>query len=83
MSPADNVPVSSTTRPDSVGTATSASAAKAQQIKSASRDALAALIEGGPVDRTYFAGAGEGLKSTFGAVEISFSLSTVKFAFSL
>jgi hypothetical protein len=33
----------------------------------------------------YFAGAGEagGLKSTFGAVEISFSFSTVKFGFSL
>src|SRR5579872_3345120 len=31
----------------------------------------------------YFAGAGVGLKSTFGAVEISFSLSTVKLAFSL
>jgi hypothetical protein len=29
------------------------------------------------------AGAGGGLKSTFGAVEISFSFSTVKFGFSL
>jgi hypothetical protein len=33
--------------------------------------------------RGYFAGAGAGLKSTFGAVEISFSFSTVKLAFSL
>jgi hypothetical protein len=33
--------------------------------------------------RLYFAGAGVGLKSTFGAVEIDFSLSTVKFGFSL
>ncbi len=31
----------------------------------------------------YFAGAGVGLKSTFGAVEIDFSFSTVKFGFSL
>ena len=31
----------------------------------------------------HFAGAGVGLKSTFGAVEISFSFSTVKFGFSL
>jgi len=36
---------------------------------------------------TYFAGCGAGVglvpKSTFGAVEISFSFSTVKFGFSL
>jgi hypothetical protein len=31
----------------------------------------------------YFAGEGAGLKSTFGAVEISFSFSTEKFGFSL
>jgi hypothetical protein len=31
----------------------------------------------------YLAGAGVGLKSTFGAVEIAFSFSTVKFGFSL
>ena len=35
------------------------------------------------VERTYFDGAGAGLKSTFGAVEISFSFSTEKFGFSL
>ena len=35
------------------------------------------------VHRRYFAGAGVGLKSTFGAVEIAFSFSTVKFGFSL
>ena len=35
------------------------------------------------IARTYFDGAGAGLKSTFGAVEISFSLPTVKFGFSL
>jgi hypothetical protein len=34
-------------------------------------------------ERAYFDGAGAVLKSTFGAVEISFSFSTVKFAFSL
>jgi hypothetical protein len=33
--------------------------------------------------RRYFDGAGVGLKSTFGAVEISFSFSTVKLGFSL
>ncbi|OSJ34365.1 hypothetical protein BSZ19_12590 [Bradyrhizobium japonicum] len=33
--------------------------------------------------RSYFDGAGAGLKSTFGAVEISFSFSTAKFGFSL
>jgi hypothetical protein len=33
--------------------------------------------------RAYFDGAGAGLKSTFGAVEISFSFPTVKFGFSL
>ncbi|PJG53428.1 hypothetical protein CVM73_20555 [Bradyrhizobium forestalis] len=31
----------------------------------------------------YFDGAGAGLKSTFGAVEIAFSFSTEKFGFSL
>ena len=40
----------------------------------------AARIRG---ERTYFDGAGAGLKSTFGAVEISFSFSTEKFGFSL
>jgi hypothetical protein len=34
-------------------------------------------------ERGYFDGAGAGLKSTFGAVEISFSFSTEKFGFSL
>ena len=34
-------------------------------------------------ERAYFDGAGAGLKSTFGAVEIAFSFSTVKFGFSL
>ena len=38
------VPVWSTTRPVSGGTATSASAAKAQQISSATREALAPFI---------------------------------------
>ena len=33
--------------------------------------------------RAYFDGAGAGLKSTFGAVEIAFSFSTEKFGFSL
>src|ERR1700745_1358287 len=44
MSPADNVPVWSTTRPDSGGTATSASATKAQHTRSARKDALAEAI---------------------------------------
>ncbi|QOZ49026.1 hypothetical protein XH89_31730 [Bradyrhizobium sp. CCBAU 53340] len=35
------------------------------------------------VRHAYFDGAGAGLKSTFGAVEISFSFSTEKFGFSL
>jgi hypothetical protein len=35
------------------------------------------------IKRTYFDGAGAGLKSTFGAVDISFSFSTEKFGFSL
>ena len=35
------------------------------------------------IECTYFDGAGAGLKSTFGAVEISFSFSTAKFGFSL
>lgn len=34
-------------------------------------------------ERAYFDGAGAGLKSTFGAVEIAFSFSTEKFGFSL
>ena len=34
-------------------------------------------------ERRYFDGAGAGLKSTFGAVEIAFSFSTEKFGFSL
>jgi hypothetical protein len=34
-------------------------------------------------ERAYFDGAGAGLKSTLGAVEISFSFSTEKFGFSL
>ena len=46
---------------------------------------LAALFITVNLIPNYFAGAvaGAGLKSTFGAVEISFSLSTVKLAFSL
>jgi len=47
------------------------------------REPLAAMAGINPIAIDYFAGAGEGLKSTFGAVEISFSLSTVKLAFSL
>ncbi|EJN11226.1 hypothetical protein PMI42_05475 [Bradyrhizobium sp. YR681] len=35
------------------------------------------------IARTYFDGAGAALKSTFGAVDISFSFSTEKFGFSL
>jgi hypothetical protein len=80
MSPLDSVPVWSTTRPLSGGTATSAIAAKAQHTSSARMQALAAFIAVNLVSG-YFAGAG--LKSTFGAVEISFSFSTEKFGFSL
>ena len=77
-----NVPVWSTTRPLSGGTATSASAEQAQHNSSARREALAAFIADRLFSR-YFAGAGVGLKSTFGAVEISFSFSTEKFGLSL
>ncbi len=101
ISAALSVPVWSTTRPVSGGTATSAQAATAQHSNSARMEALAAFIVAQPVQRfrrspalaaplmrarpsNYFAGAaGGGLKSTFGAVEISFSFSTEKFAFSL
>mgnify|MGYP000108944122 CR=1 FL=1 len=62
--------------------ATIARAAQAQHSSSARMEALAAFIAGCLFNR-YFAGAGVGLKSTFGAVEIAFSFSTVKFGFSL
>ena len=57
----------------------------AQHIRSARRTARAAFIADQIAQSTvYFAGAaGVGLKSTFGAVEISFSFSTEKFGFSL
>jgi hypothetical protein len=43
-----------------------------------------ANFENGARLSNYFAGAdGAGLKSTFGAVEMAFSFSTVKFGFSL
>ena len=90
-SPLLSVPVWSTTRPTSGGTATLAKAGarkgKTQPSNSASRMALAAfmavkswcsnLLIG------YFDGAGVGLKSTFGAVEMAFSFSTEKLGFSL
>ena len=60
----------------------SARAEEAQHSSSARREALAAFIAVRLFTR-YFAGAGVGLKSTFGAVEIAFSFSTVKFGFSL
>src|SRR4051812_44247804 len=81
-----SVAVLSTTRPVSGGTATSAVAANAQHSISARKQALAAFIAGAFGCLDYFAGAGvagAGLKSTFGAVEISFSFSTEKFGFSL
>jgi hypothetical protein len=56
MSPAESVPVWSTTLPDSGGTATSAWAAKAQHTRGASRNALAAIIAGSSLPN-YFAGA--------------------------
>ncbi len=121
MSLLDSVPVRSTTRPVSCGTATSAEAEKAKASRSAndsaathsaviarldraiqySRDASGLRRSRGVLDsplsrgmtavggtrigaeRAYFDGAGAGLKSTFGAVEISFSFSTEKFGFSL
>src|SRR6202035_3115534 len=49
ISSADSVPVRSTTRPVSGGTATSANAGKAQPISSASMAALAAFIAANPV----------------------------------
>src|SRR3977135_274108 len=84
MSPLESVPVLSTARPESGGTATSAKATEAQHSSSARRKALAAFIAAIDLLSNYFAGAvGGGLKSTFGAVEISFSFSTEKFGFSL
>ena len=84
MSPLPSVPVRSTTRPVSGGTATSANAAEAQHSSSARNKLLAAFIAGKAGAPGYLEGAaGAGLKSTFGAVEISFSFSTVKFGFSL
>src|ERR1700730_5541805 len=84
MSPLPSVPVRSTTRPVSGGTATSANATEAQHTNSASKKLLAAFIAGKAGAPGYLEGAaGAGLKSTFGAVEISFSFSTVKFGFSL
>ena len=58
----------------------------AQPTSSASRTALAAFIAVRSLVRyaaISLARAGVGLKSTFGAVEISFSFSTEKFGFSL
>ena len=82
----DSVPVWSTTRPLSGGTATSASAGNSPAQQQRKQDGSCSVHRGqsfGPL-RSYFDGAaGVGLKSTFGAVEISFSFSTEKFGFSL
>ncbi|MGX1040637.1 hypothetical protein AB7M41_000343 [Bradyrhizobium diazoefficiens] len=119
MSPLESVPVWSTTRPVSCGTATSAKAGNAEVRRSAKTNHTLSVIarldraiqysrDGSEIrkgrgvldsplprgmtvmgvarmrgERTYFDGAGAGLKSTFGAVEISFSFSTEKFGFSL
>ncbi|PSO19550.1 hypothetical protein C7G42_10645 [Bradyrhizobium sp. MOS003] len=48
-----------------------------------SRGMTAECVLGIGTERAYFDGAGAGLKSTFGAVEISFSFATAKFGFSL
>ena len=85
LSPPCSVPVWSTTRPVSGGTATcgqrprqpSTAAAQASKALAAF---IAAVICSSPLLRRR---AGAGLKSTFGAVEIAFSFSTVKFGFSL
>ena len=86
---ASRVPVRSVTRALSGGTATSApavkgansSAATSIRRNSARMIAPQAIIE----CSAYFAGAGTGveLNSTFGAVEMAFSFSTVNCAFSL
>ena len=78
-----SVAVLSTTRPVSGGTATCANAvtANAQHNASARTAVRIALIAVACRSNAHFAGGG--LKSTFGAVEISFSFSTVKFGFSL
>jgi hypothetical protein len=65
-------------RPLSGGTATSAAAAAAQHKSSARTRALAASTGRNAIAPAYFVP-----KSTFGADEISFSFSTVKFGFSL
>ena len=95
-SPLLSVPVWSTTRPTSGGTATLAKAGarlavkagKIQPSDSASKMALAAFMAVkswcSNIVVGYFDGAaGAGLKSTFGAVDIAFSFSTEKFGFSL
>nr|QDF42588.1 hypothetical protein FJN17_33495 [Bradyrhizobium symbiodeficiens] len=48
-----------------------------------SRGMTAECVLGIGTERAYFGGDGAGLKSTFGAVEISFSFATEKFGFSL
>ncbi|CEG06760.1 hypothetical protein BN961_00130 [Afipia felis] len=85
MSAALSVPVWSVTRAVSCGTATSATATAAQHSRNARTSCLAIFIDAPRRPPRYLAGAGAGagagaLKSTFGAVDISFSLSTVKFA---
>ncbi len=67
------------------------SAAAPRRAPAPNRPSTAAAQEGRLLQRSsqvvcsprYFAGAGVGLKSTFGAVEIAFSFSTEKFGFSL
>ena len=84
-----SVMVRSTTRPLSGGTATSAEAMALPNSSSASRLAQSVLITVMRLPPAYLAGAGTAvagagaLKSTFGAVEISPSLATEKFGFSL
>jgi len=84
------------TRPVNGGTATSAIATAAQHPgnRASTKRVMALTVPPGP-RAAYCAGAGVagagvgagaaggGLKSTFGATEIDFSFSTVKFAFSL
>ena len=84
MSDDDSVPVWSTTRPVSCGTATSASTIVARQTSSVASSALTADNARKRNRSRYFEGWVDGaLKSTFGATEISRSFSTVKLAFSL
>ena len=69
--------------PVSGGTATSGQRRTSPAQQQRKKGGSCSVHRRSSVHARYFAGAGVGLKSTFGAVEIAFSFSTVKFGFSL